>query len=451
MIFAIVLVLLVLGSVLFHFLSPWYLTPLASNWGNIDDTIELTFWVTGFVFVVVNLFMAWCVVRYRHREGHKAHYEPENKKLEWWLTGLTSLGVIAMLAPGLWVWADFVNVPEEATEVEAVGQQWHWSFRFPGEDGKLGTVDTRFISAENPFGINPDDPDGQDDVLVANPEFHLPIGKPVKMLLRSKDVLHNFTVTEFRVKMDLVPGLVTYLWFIPTVVGEYDILCEEFCGVGHFAMRGRVIIDEEKDYQAWLNNQPTFAETVARIPGDVVAGSQSYAVCASCHGMQGEGQSVLNAPKLSGLGSWYLKRQLQYFKTGVRGSHENDTYGKQMAPMAMMLVDDTAINDVVAYIQTLPDTPAAATVMGDPVYGRGLYRTCAACHGADGRGREALNAPRITGMSDWYLATQLKNFKQQIRGAHRKDMYGHQMTMITASLADDQAINDLVAYINALP
>ena len=82
---AVVLVLLVVGSVLFHYLSPWYFTPIASNWGTIDDTVSITFWVTGFVFVVVNLFMAYCVLRYRSGETKAAHYEPENKKLEGWL------------------------------------------------------------------------------------------------------------------------------------------------------------------------------------------------------------------------------------------------------------------------------------------------------------------------------------------------------------------------------
>ena len=98
---AIVLVLLIVGTVLFHFLSPWWFTPIASNWTSIDDTIGLTFWVTGFVFAAVNLFMAYCVLRYRHRKGGRAHYEPENKKLEWWLVGLTTVGVAALLAPGL--------------------------------------------------------------------------------------------------------------------------------------------------------------------------------------------------------------------------------------------------------------------------------------------------------------------------------------------------------------
>src|SRR5438034_11603569 len=108
MVVAIVLVLLVLGSLLFHFLSPWYFTPIASNWSAMDDTISITFWVTGFVFVAVNLFMAYCVIRYRHRSGSRAAYQPENKKLEWWLTGLTTVGVVSMLTPGLFVWANFV-------------------------------------------------------------------------------------------------------------------------------------------------------------------------------------------------------------------------------------------------------------------------------------------------------------------------------------------------------
>ena len=143
MLIAVAVVILVLGSVLFHFLSPWYLTELASNWSTIDDTITITFWVTGFVFVAVNLFMAYCVIRYRYNKDRRAEYEPENSKLEWWLTGITTVGVAAMLAPGLFVWNDFVNVPEDAREVEAVGQQWHWTYRFPGDDGQFGTVDER--------------------------------------------------------------------------------------------------------------------------------------------------------------------------------------------------------------------------------------------------------------------------------------------------------------------
>ena len=448
---AIVLVILIVGSVLFHFLSPWYFTPIASNWVAMDDTISLTFWITGFVFVAVNLFMVYCLVRYRQRKGSVAAYEPENKKLETWLVGLSSLGIAAMLAPGLFVWANFVDVPQDAAVLEVVGQQWHWSYRFPGKDGRLGTVDARHVSDQNPFGMNPDDPDGRDDVLVSSPEVHLPLGKPVKVLLRAKDVLHNFAVPQFRAKMDLVPGLVTYIWFTPTRVGKFDLLCNELCGVGHFVMRGKVVVEEEQAFQSWLGSQPTYAQTLAQAAGGTAAaGKALYAVCAACHGAQAEGNPALHAPKLTGLGDWYLTRQLKNYKQGARGTHDKDVFGKTMAPMAATLADDAAIANVAAYIGTLPDRPAPATVGGRASKGRGSYVTCAACHGDGGRGLQATNAPALAGMSDWYLVTQLKNFKQGIRGTHAKDMYGPQMASMTGMLTSDQAIDDVVAYINTL-
>jgi cytochrome c oxidase subunit II len=451
MVMAIALILLVVGSVLFHYLSPWYFTPIASNWGMIDDTISLTFWVTGAVFVAVNLFMAYCVIRYRHRMGSRAHYEPENKKLEAWLVGLTTVGVVALLAPGLVVWAKFVNVPKDAAVFEAVGKQWHWSYRFPGKDGVLGTVDARHVSDKNPFGLDPDDPNGQDDVLVASPEVHLPVGKPYKALLRSIDVLHDFTVAQFRVKMDLVPGLVTYIWFTPTRTGNFDVLCEELCGVAHFTMRGRVIVDEEPAFQAWLSSYPTFAQTAAHVASDAAAGKALFAACGACHGLQAEGNPQLHAPKLSGQADWYMHRQLKNFKQSVRGTHDKDEYGKTMAPMAALLGDDAAIDNVSAYISTLPDNPAPVTVRGNAFAGQKLFvTTCGTCHGADGQGVPQMNAPRLKGMSDWYLVTQLKNFKHGVRGSHAQDMYGPQMALLSAILPDDRAIEDLVAYINTL-
>ena len=171
-------------------------------------------------------------------------------------------------------------------------------------------------------------------------------------------------------------------------------------------------------------------------------------MCAACHGPQAEGNPALNAPKLSGQGGWYLKRQLQYFKSGARGAHEKDAFGKMMAPMAATLADDAAIDNVVAYIKTLPDRPAPPTVTKGAAAGSSLYETCGSCHGVDGRGMQATNAPRLKGMSDWYMVTQLKNFKQGIRGAHAKDMYGQQMVSMAAMLTEDRAIDDVVAYIN---
>ena len=257
---AVILILVAVGSVLFHVLSPWWWTPIASNWQYIDDTIVITFWITGIVFTAVVLFMAYCVFRFRHREGRRAAYEPESARLEWWLTVVTAVGVAAMLAPGLFVWQRFVTVPDGASEFEVVGQQWLWSFRLPGKDGRLGTAETANVSPDNPLGLNPDDPYGQDDVIIQGDDLHLPVGKPLKVLLRSVDVLHDFYVPEFRAKMHMVPGMVTYLWFTPTRTGTYEILCFELCGLGHPEMRGIVVVDEQSDYQAWLDSQATFAQ-----------------------------------------------------------------------------------------------------------------------------------------------------------------------------------------------
>lgn len=257
---ALILLLVAIGSVLFHLFSPWWWTPIATDWSYIDRTINITFWITGFVFTAVIAFMAYCVFRFHHREGRQADYNPENKKLEWWLSVGTGVGVAAMLAPGLVVWHQFVTVPADATDVEVMGQQWQWSFRLPGKDGRLGTSDVRNISPENPMGLSPDDPHGQDDVVIDNGELHLQIGKPVKVLLRSVDVLHDFYVPEFRAKMDMVPGMVTYFWIRPTRTGTFDVLCAELCGAAHYQMRAKVIIEDEKDYHAWLEQQKTFAE-----------------------------------------------------------------------------------------------------------------------------------------------------------------------------------------------
>jgi cytochrome c oxidase subunit 2 len=264
MVVAFILVMVAVFSVMFHILSPWWWTPIASNWSYIDQTINLTFWITGIVFIAVVLFMGFCVFRFQHREGRRAAYEPESKRLEWWLTITTAIGVAAMLTPGLFVWHRFVTVPQGATEIEVVGQQWLWNFRLPGVDGRLGTSNVRNVSVENALGLNLDDPAGQDDIVIEGGELHVPVGKPVKVLLRSIDVLHDFYVPEFRAKMDLVPGLVTYFWFTPTRTGTFEILCAELCGTGHSQMRGTAIVDNEGDYQTWLQQQQSFAQRSAR-------------------------------------------------------------------------------------------------------------------------------------------------------------------------------------------
>ena len=190
-------------------------------------------------------------------------------------------------------------------------------------------------------------------------------------------MLHDFTVPQFRVKMDLVPGTVTYQWFTPTKVGKYELLCEELCGIGHFAMRGRIIVDEAADYAKWLATQPTFADTQARPVGNATAGAANYAVCSACHGQRGEGNQQLNAPKLAGLNDWYMRRQLLDFQHGVRGAEKGDTFGPQMAPMAQLVAGSGHARERARAHQDAAGQPRARTVTGDVERGRRLFETCA--------------------------------------------------------------------------
>ncbi|MDP6537184.1 MAG: c-type cytochrome [Gammaproteobacteria bacterium] len=447
---AVVLLILVIGSVIFHFASPWWFTDIAANWESIDFAMDLTLWASGIAFIVINLFLIYCIYKFQQKEGHKAVYEPENTKLEVYLGSFTAVGIVALLGPGLFVWALFVNVPEDATEMEVLGQQWQWQYRYPGADGLLGTADVQFVSESNPFGINPEDPNGQDDILVNDPNMRLPVGQPVKVLLRSTDVLHNYSVAQFRVKMDIVPGQTTYLWFEPTETGTFDLFCEEYCGIAHFTMRGAVIVETQAEYDAWLAAQPTFTDTQNAPAANTLAGQTQYAVCATCHGAQGEGNQALNGPKLAGLQAWYIERQIRYFQDGVRGG-EGDTNGQTMAPMANSLADDAAIRNVAAYIASLPDNPASPTVSGDVDNGYHIYdRNCAACHLDDGSGNWYTEAPKLAGMSDWYFVTQISNFRAGIRGLHRSDDYGEQMVQMATAMSGLEEIQDVAAYINQI-
>lgn len=271
---AIALIVIVIGSVLFHLVSPWWSTPLASNWHQMDDTLTITLLITGAFFIAINLFLAWTLLRYRHRQGQRAAYEPDNKPLEHRLILLTTVGIVALLAPGLWVYADYVQAPRDALQLEVVGLQWQWRYRFPGASGRLGKSDARFVSADNPLGLDPSDSAGRDNILVLGGEVHLPLNRPVKLLLRSDDVLHDFYVPPFRARMNMVPGMVTSFWFTPTRAGRFEVLCAQLCGLGHSNMRSYVVVEDEAAFQTWLQLQPTFAALQAAARTSATADTQ---------------------------------------------------------------------------------------------------------------------------------------------------------------------------------
>lgn len=190
------------------------------------------------------------------------------------------------------------------------------------------------------------------------------------------------------------------------------------------------------------------------VPGSSVVSRDDFGslpthrYCLTCHGTDGAGNIGIDAPRLAGMERWYLKRQMELFRDGLRGTHPEDLAGREMQPMAVM--SDEQLEDILDWVATWEYIPADITIEGNVQRGRQLYRSCATCHGADAEGNEAMNAPALAGQNDWYMVTQLKNFKAGYRGYDPADIYGTQMRAMAAPLADEQAIVDVVSYINTL-
>ena len=193
--------------------------------------------------------------------------------------------------------------------------------------------------------------------------------------------------------------------------------------------------------------------SVAFAQGDPSKGETLFAICASCHGPTASGMQAIGAPRTAGQNPWYLRRQIANFKTGIRGANLKDFYGVQMPPIMDTLRTQQDVEDVIAYLGTLEPEILPPTIEGgDATKGKEIYKICAACHGDNGEGIEVLSAPRLAGIPDWYLLRQINNFEKGIRGTHPEDIFGHQMGIIQKlMLKDDQAVLDVIAYINSLP
>ena len=184
---------------------------------------------------------------------------------------------------------------------------------------------------------------------------------------------------------------------------------------------------------------------------DLERGEQLWALCTQCHGEDGIGNSEYLAPAIAGLPQWYSERQLDKFREGIRGKHFDDIAGMRMRPMALSLRTDDDVKAVAAYLASLPPQyPAPELEIGDATKGAQYFATCAACHGQKGEGNQALSAPPLVANSDWYVMRQIQNFKAGIRGSDARDATGMQMRPMAYTLPDDQAILDVLAYIETL-
>jgi len=182
------------------------------------------------------------------------------------------------------------------------------------------------------------------------------------------------------------------------------------------------------------------------------SGSDLYQSCKSCHGVRGEGLAYVAAPAIAGMPVWYLEGALHKFRTGLRGAHPDDFEGLRMRPMSRQLASEAEVQTVAAYIAAMPPVRAAPTLTGgDAKAGQAAYAVCQACHGPNGAGNVQLKAPPIAGQADYYLFSSLKKFKAGVRGTTPGDITGSQMRPMAMTLADEQAMKNVIAHIATLP
>jgi cytochrome c oxidase subunit 2 len=251
LLFGLATVVLVVVST-FFFTKDW-IPPLKGDRIAIDHGIAISLAVTGVVFILTNLLLAWVSYRFADRPGAVASYWHDHAGLEWSWTGVTAIILFLFLFGALRLWGQIVNTPPpaDAMLVEVTGQQFAWNVRYPGPDGALGRTDHRQASQENPIGLDKADPAAADDVLLLN-QLYLPQGRAVTLEIRSMDVLHSLFLPNFRVKQDAVPGMTIRTWFVPRDAGQFEIACAEHCGLGHYRMRGRVYIVPAADFDQAL-------------------------------------------------------------------------------------------------------------------------------------------------------------------------------------------------------
>ncbi len=224
----------------------WILPAGASSYADeIDWLYYLILIITGLAFVIVEAALIWFLIRYRARPGRKALYMHGSMKAEaiWTAVPAVVVVVIGLLSAGVWnEIRGRESVPPGSIPIRLVAKQFEWNATYAGADGRLGTGD---------------------DYSTRN-QLHVPVGRPVVVMLEAEDVIHSFFVPAFRVKQDAVPGMTTPVWFEATTPGEYEIACAELCGLGHYRMRAGVTVHAADEYEQWQATQRS--RTVASTP-----------------------------------------------------------------------------------------------------------------------------------------------------------------------------------------
>jgi cytochrome c oxidase subunit II len=233
---------------------------------SIDNMLWITIGVTGFVFLITQICLFWFSFKYQGSENRKPYYYPHNTKLELIWTVIPAIALTVLVGFGLFYWFKITgDAPKDAMIVEVTGKQFGWEFRYPGRDGILGKKYYKNIdpAKNNPVGQLWDDPANYDDIWMEQ-EMHLVVNKPVRLIIGSKDVIHDVGLAHFRMKMDAVPGTPTTMWFTPRFTTKqmqektgnqnfvYELSCDQMCGKGHTGMRGVIVVETQEEFDRWL-------------------------------------------------------------------------------------------------------------------------------------------------------------------------------------------------------
>lgn len=234
----------------------------------IDQMLYITIAITGVVFLITQVLLFWFSYKYQESDTRKAFYFPHNNKLELLWTSVPAIFLTVLVVFGLRFWFKITDdAPKDSVVVEITGHQFAWDMRYPGKDGVLGKKNYKLYNKPNgnTLAVDFEDPDSWDDLRAT--EMHLPVGKPVKLVIHAQDVIHDVGLPHFRLKMDAVPGIPTTIWFTPKYTTAemrqrtgnpnftYEISCDQMCGKGHFSMRGVIVVETEEEYKKWLADQ----------------------------------------------------------------------------------------------------------------------------------------------------------------------------------------------------
>lgn len=230
-------------------LSWWLPENVATFGGEIDWLFHLIYYITGITFILVTVTFLSFIVIYRDRPGRRARYTHGNTPLEIVWTVVPSLILVVLTFLSVPAWSKIkMSLPQTDFVVQVTGKQFNWQVTYPGPDGRFGTPDDKTLLDE----------------------MHVPVGKPIRVNLRSEDVIHSFFVPSFRFKQDAVPGREIKQWLQVTKPGKYEIPCAELCGFGHSGMRAWIYVHTAEEYAKWaaanLAAQAPVAQTAQAKP-----------------------------------------------------------------------------------------------------------------------------------------------------------------------------------------